>query len=353
MKNLKEISGRMAEMEAILASREFTDAEKAQYAAIEREYKQAVRENEQELQERQAKSIKVEPERKSLSSMIREAAQKNEKLYLNLAQREFTTTEGAAVIDNQIENILDPKYAASTLAAAGAKYYTGLPMGNISVPVLGKGTVGWKGEVAAAGAAGQTITSIELTPKRLTAYVDISNMMLAQDTHESNAAIQRDLVQGVYEKLEATVLGAEAGDTTKPAGIFYGKTIADGTTFANVCDIEAGIESNNYGNLKYIVSPAAKADFRTMSYGGKSTSNVWSANEVDGTPALVTSNVAKGTYVVGDFSNLAIGLWGNVEITVDEKSQAINGCTRLVVNCYADAAVLREAAFAYGKTRTV
>ena len=352
MKNLKEISANMAEFEGLKAQRELTELETKQYSQLCREFETAKRENDIELQERQAASIKAPVAHKSLQSMIREAAQKNEKLNLNLAQREFTTTDGAAVIDNNIQNILDPKYAASALAAAGAKYYTGLPMGNVSVPVLGKGTVGWKGEIAAAVAAGQTITSVELQPKRLTAYVDISNMMIAEDTHEAEQAIMRDLVAGVYEKLEATILGAEAGGTTKPAGIFYGKTISDGTTFANVCDIEATIESNNYGNLKYIVSPASKADFRTMSYGGKSTSNVWSNNEVDGTPAIVTSNVAKGTYVVGDFSNLAVGLWGNVEITVDEKSQAINGCTRLVVNCFADAKVLREAAFAYGKTRT-
>ena len=76
--------------------------------------------------------------------------------------------------------------------------------------------------------------------------------------------------------------------------------------------------------------------------------------EVDGVEAITTSNIKiDGAYVVGDFSNLAIASWGDIQIITDEVSQAVNGCVRLVINAYFDAAILRPEAFVFGKTRGI
>ena len=260
--------------------------------------------------------------------------------------------EGEDVVEKEIQGILEPLYANSVLAKLGAKFYTGMPQGDIAVPVMGKGNIGWADEIAAAGAHTNTFTSIVLQPKRLTAYVDISKKLLAQDTIGVENAIRRDIVNALSDKLEATIFGSAAGSTTQPAGIFYGKTLADASTFAKVCEIEAGVEEHNvYGDMKYLLSPTAKADFRAMAKSSKNTQLVYEGGEVDGVPALCTSNVGAGTYVYGDFSNLAVGSWGDIDITVDEYTQAVNGCVRLVVNAFFDAKVLRDDAFAFGKTR--
>ena len=49
------------------------------------------------------------------------------------------------------------------------------------VPVTGVSTVGWNTEVASAGDGSQNFTKVTLTPKRLTGYADISNVILAQN----------------------------------------------------------------------------------------------------------------------------------------------------------------------------
>lgn len=257
------------------------------------------------------------------------------------------------VVEKDIQGILEPLYANSVLSKLGVKWYTGMPMGDIAVPVMGKGNVGWSDEIAAAGASTNTFTSVVLQPKRLTAYVDISKMMIAQDTVGVENAVRRDIVNALNDKLEATILGSAAASTTQPAGIFNGKTLSDGSTFAKVCEIEAGVENANvYGDMKYLLSPSAKADFRAMAKSSKNTQLVYEGGSIDGVPAITTSNVkTAGAYIYGDFSNLAIGSWGNIDITVDEYTQAVNGCVRLVVNAYFDAKVLRSEAFAFGKTR--
>ena len=254
------------------------------------------------------------------------------------------------VVEKEIQGILEPLYAKSVLAQLGVKWYTGLPKGDISVPVMGKGNVGWAGEIASATASGNTFTSILLQPKRLTAYVDISKQLLTQDSIGVEEAIRRDIVNALNDKLEATIFGTEVGSTTQPAGIFNGKELTLEDTYKKVCAAEAQVEAANvYGEMKYLMSPSAKAFYRSLTKGANNTGMVYANNEMDGTPALVTSNINAGDFVYGDFTNLAIGSWGDIDITIDEYTQAVNGCVRLVVNAYFDAKVLRNEAFAFGK----
>ena len=139
--------------------------------------------------------------------------------------------------------------------------------------------------------------------------------------------------------------------SASPAAV---RTLADGTDFAKVCGIEAGVEAANYTDVKYLLSPNAKADLRAMAKSSKNTQLVYEGGEIDGTPAITTSNVGiNGAYIYGDFSNLLVASWGNIEITVDEYTQATKGCVRLVVNAYFDAKVAREDAFAYARTRAL
>jgi HK97 family phage major capsid protein len=92
----------------------------------------------------------------------------------------------------------------------------------------------------------------------------------------------------------------------------------------------------------------AKATFRSMIKGTNATGMVLEANQIDGTPMINTSNVSTKKFAYGDFNYLAIGSWGDIEITVDPYTQATKGCIRLVVNAYFDAKVLRTEAFKFG-----
>lgn len=258
------------------------------------------------------------------------------------------TAEGEDVVATELFDILKPLRAKNVLAQAGAKFLTGL-VGNVQVPVMSKSNVTWEGEVAAAKDGAGTFSHVTLSPKRLTAFVDISKQMIAQDSVDVESAIREDLVNAINSKLEETVLGAAAGTATQPEGIF--KTIAPTAVadFAALVNKESDVEDANViGECKYILSNKAKAALRSMSKGTKSTQLVYENGSVDGTQALNTSNVAGKNYVYGDFSNLSIGAWGGVDLTVDPYTKAGDGMIRIVVNMYVDAKVLRKEAFATG-----
>ena len=307
-----------------------------------------------------SKRNKTNKMKKSIVKEIRSAIQngtKTFKINASTEKRAVQVTGGEGVhdevIETEIQGILEPLYAKSVLAELGVKFYQGLPQGDVSVPVMGKNNVGWAGEVAAASGTGNTFTSILLQPKRLTAYVDISKQLINQDTIGVEEAIRRDIVNAINDKLEATIFDASAGTTTRPAGMFYDSSVFDASTFKAVCELEAKVEDANvFGATKYLLSTGAKADLRAMPKSTKNTQLVMEGGQIDGVPAVVTSNVkTPGLYAYGDWSNLAVGSWGDIDITVDEYSQAINGCIRLVVNAYFDAKILRPEAFVFGTTR--
>lgn len=258
------------------------------------------------------------------------------------------TAEGEDVVATELFDILTPLRAKNVLVQAGAKFLSNL-VGNVQYPTMTKSNVTWEGETASASDGAPTFGHVTLSPKRITAYVDVSKMLIAQDSIGVENAIRNDLVAAVNAKLEETILGDAAGTTTKPAGIFNEITPDSVSDFAGICDKEADIEDANVlGECVYIMSNKAKATLRNMAKSAKSTQLVYENGEVDGTKAFNTSNVSGKQYVYGDFSNLAIGSWGGVDLTVDPFTKAGDGQIRIVVNMYVDAKILRPEAFTTG-----
>lgn len=260
------------------------------------------------------------------------------------------TAEGEDVVATEIYDILEPLRAKNVLVAAGAKFITGL-VGDVQVPSMTAGNVYWEGETASAKDGAQTFTAVKLSPRRLTAYIDLSKQFLVQTSNSAEAIIRQDIINAINSKLEATILGSAAGTTTQPAGMFNGKSKTTIASFKDVCDLEAKIEDANViGECKYVMSNKAKAALRNMAKSAKSTELVMEGGAIDGTEVLNTSNVEEQNVVYGDFSNLAIGQWGSIDLLVDPYTKAGDGQVRLVVNAYFDAKVLRDGAFAYGTT---
>ena len=293
-------------------------------------------------------SIRKMEKKFSLVKELRNAMETGKSVNLNeIAKRAYTVTdEGVDVVETDIYDILEPLRAKNVLVAAGAKFITNL-QGNVQVPVMSATQVGWKGEIAAADDGSGAFTSVTLSPKRLTGKFPVSLELLAQDTLGVENMIRQDIVNAINEKLEATILGAGAGDLNTPAGLFNGyadtNVIAD---FGDIADLEAKVEEKNvYGNCKYIVSPKAKAKLRSTIKGTAGVGMIMENGAIDGTEALATSNVPAGKMLYGDFSNLVIGQWDSVILDVVRDTESLaNGCVTIVCNAYFDAKVAREGA---------
>lgn len=263
--------------------------------------------------------------------------------------------EGVDVVVTDFLDILTPLRAKNVMAQAGAKIMGNL-VGNIQVPVMSASNVHWEMETAEARSGVPTFSHVTLTPHRLTAFIDISKQMLVQDSLDVENTIRQDLIAAINSKLESTILGDGDGqeggaNVVAPEGMFHvlADDIYNVQNFADICNAEALIEDANVlGECKYVMSNKAKAALRGMIKGTNGTGMVYENGAVDGTEALNTSNVADTNYIFGDWSNLAIGSWGGLDITVDPYSKAAAGQVRIVVNAFFDAKILRPEAFVAG-----
>lgn len=259
------------------------------------------------------------------------------------------TAEGEDVVATDVFDLLTPLRAKNVLAQAGAKFYTNL-VGDVKIPVMNGSNVTFEAENGEAKDGAPEFTSITLSPKRLTAYVDISKQMLAQDSVDIENAIREDLINAINGKIEEAVLSDFTGSTTQFKGVFAEVAPTAVADFKALVDKEADIEDANVnGTPCYILSNKAKAALRAMAKGTKSTQLVYENGEVDGTPAYNTSHVKDTNYLYGDMSNIIIGVWAGIDMVNDIYTQAAKGCIRLVVNLYVDAKIARPNGLTAGK----
>ena len=84
------------------------------------------------------------------------------------------------------------------------------------------------------------------------------------------------------------------------------------------------------------MSNKAKAIVRSMAKSALTNELVLNSNNIDGTEVIANSQVPTTMYAFGNFDNIVFAQFGDIEVVVDEYTQAINGCVRLVINAYFD-----------------
>ena len=256
------------------------------------------------------------------------------------------------IVEEEFKGLLEPLYADSVISNLGITIYNGLPAGDFKVSAMGKGSAAWADETGTAAESKNTFTHVTLQPKRISAQLSYSKQFLAQDTIGAEAAIRRDIYNALVAQIQSTMLSADASGSNKPAGIFNGVTAKNISSYKELCDVEAAVDDSNVkGERKYLMSNKAKAILRCMPKSSLTTELVLDGNDIDGTPVIANSDVPTTQYAYGDFSNIVMGTWGNVDLIIDPYTLAAENSIRIVVNAFVDWKKVRkdENVIVYGK----
>ena len=273
---------------------------------------------------------------------------------IKLDKRSITVTGGTgmhdALVQEDFTEILEPLYANSILTKLGIQTRRG-QVNDVHVSKMSKGTVGFIGEIEPAQATGFEFNYITLRPKRIAAYYDISEQALIQDSLGTFDACQKNLVRKVEEYIEQEIFGDTASSELRPAGMFHGVEVKTITNYKDLCNFEADCEEQNVvGDMRYALSPRAKAYFRQLHKANNNTSMVFEYGEMDGTPAEISSAVPKYKFVYGNWNNLLFCSWNDGILKIsDSATGLITGEVRVYLAAYIDWAVLRPEAFAFGE----
>jgi len=267
-----------------------------------------------------------------------------------------TPTAGQEIVAEEKVKILPPLSAKLIFTEMGCQYLPGL-VGNVSIPTYAGTTVAWKTEVAAATDGGGAFAEVNLSPLRITAFLDVSKTFLAQDAVGAEQLLYDNIVGACARLIESTVLGVAIGVAgTQPGSFGYTLAAANANTeaaivptYATLVAMEANVDASNAleGNLAYVTNPAGRAILKSHDKGvANDTGDMLCSenNMVNGYKLYTTTSCsgAAGTagtdelLIFGNWGDLIIGQWGGYDITVDPYSQAINNQVKIVVNTYVD-----------------
>jgi HK97 family phage major capsid protein len=267
------------------------------------------------------------------------------------------------VIDEEQQELLLPLESNLVLSQAGVRMMTGL-VGNIYWPEHSATNVFWEGEDAEAKDGAGTFKKGNLfTPKRLTAYVDLSKQLLIQENRSVEGLIRQLMAIAIAQKIEQTAFGKEVHADNVPDGMFQeaniSKTIKGDMTWAQIVAMETGADLNNalFGNLAYIMNPSLVGKAKTKVKDASGAGGFIFGNDgqgmINGYRALRTNNIPKELgestdefgIVFGNWADYFLGQWGAIDMTVDPYTQATKGMVRLVVNSYWNMGMIRKESF--------
>jgi len=251
----------------------------------------------------------------------------------------------------------------------GVMFLSGLT-GDIDMPRKSSAsTIGTTSEVGSASETNPNTAKVTLSPKRQTAYVEVSKQALIQSAISLENMIRDDLLQGVAVQIENQVING-TGTAPQMTGIRYTSNIGTATagtnggtvTWANVVALESACANSNAEPDRlagYLTNTKQRGQFKTVQKGAN-LPFLWDggAQPLNGYRVAISNNVpsnlTKGTSTTvcsaaifsADWSMGVVGLFGAPDITVDPYSKADTGQVKIVLNQFADFGIRLPAAFA-------
>ena len=286
-------------------------------------------------------------------------------------------SEGGVNIQTSVGSIIDVLLPRTVLAGLGVQRLSGL-VGNLDLPTASTlPSAGWNTENGTATEKSPAFSKITFSPKRLAAYIQVSNQLMLQSSNSIDGYVRNWLLNAMAQSLETAAI--KGGGSNEPVGIIgnanVNVTFAGGATsnstnangiapvWADVVNLMKAVENANGNGVAYLTNPLVKAKLQTTARqsSGVEGNFIWPSGGTDlngynvQTTTLVPSNLSKGSsstlsaMIFGDFSKMAIANWGGMELTVDPYSGATAGLTNVVLNAYLDCNLLNPTAFAVCK----
>jgi HK97 family phage major capsid protein len=281
-----------------------------------------------------------------------------------------TGDQGGMTIATQKAALLDDFFNASVMRQAGATVLEGL-QGNIDIPRLIAGTAGAKkAETANADEVNPTTLMLSLSPKRLPAYIDLSERLLVQSSANIEAVLRNHITRQMNAVQEVAFFHGDG--TNEATGIIATANIGDvpggaagaAPTWNHIVKLEEAVDTNNalIGNLHYIsngqIRRKLKETVRVSSTDSMFLLDERAGGTLNGYTPLWTNAISRtlvkggsgsvcSAIFFGNFADYTIAYWGGIALElVRDKANAIAGLYTLVASAYYDGGVVRPKSFA-------
>ena len=255
----------------------------------------------------------------------------------------------------------------SMVRNAGATVLSGL-VGDCAIPAQNATTTAhWVAENGAPTEGAPTYRQITMNPKTISAYVDVSRHLMHQSSLAIESILRKDLIDGLASAVDLGAL-AGTGSSNQPTGVL-GTTgigsVAIGTnggagTWAKIVDAwkEVAKDNADIGALSWFTTPTQVARFMQAVKVASTDSRMimetqdnlmgYNVNVTNQMPDTLTKGTSSGdcsALLFGNFNDLIIGEWGNLDLAVDPYSLSTIGATRITSFYDIDIAVRHAESF--------
>lgn len=277
----------------------------------------------------------------------------------NWGRRDLNTADDNEIVATNLMagDFIDVLRNSSSVMQAGARMMPGL-VGNVSIPKkTAASSAGWiSTEGGPASESEPTFGSVTMTPKTVGAFSDMTRQLILQSTPSIEALVRDDLTQAMALAIDAGALKG-TGLSGQPTGIYSTVGINADTftgalpTWAEIVGLETLVAEDNalLGNLSYIAPAGLYGALKTTA---KANNQAIFAVDPDGTMngyrTIVSNQATAGYLLFGNFSDLLIGMFGGLDLTVDPYTASTTGTVRVVALQSVDVAVRHAVSFALG-----
>lgn len=202
----------------------------------------------------------------------------------------------------------------------GVRVLSGLS-GNVSIPKYGSGlTTGWVGEGDAVPEGNMGFDEVTLSPKHVGGKTEMSRQLLQQSSPGVEALVRDDLSYLIAQQIDSAILNG-SGTANEPQGIIgaTGVQTADmPTDWAGVLGLSELLALANLEAVNWLAAPGVKTALASAEkVKGSGSGFLLQGGQMDDKPFNATNQMPADTLLLGDFSQVMLGIWSDLDILVN------------------------------------
>ncbi len=295
----------------------------------------------------------------NLGKMARENPYMVEAFVRSILQRDISI--GASGGNNMVQtdvlagSFIELLRSETVMGQLGARMLDGL-QGNVSIPrQTAAASASWlANETTGATESQPTVGALALSPKNVAAYVEISRQLMLQSNPAADMMVAED-IRRVLAIAFDTAAYAGSGASGQPTGLTatggIGAVTGTSLAWAGMVEFQTDVGTANAlsDSCAYLTTPAVAGLLMQRQRFASTDSPIWQGTVRDGTcagyPGRASTIVTAATMTFGDWTQLIMAMWGDLEIARNDAANFPAGIVGIRGFLSADIGVRQAGAF--------
>jgi len=237
-----------------------------------------------------------------------------------------TTAPEIVPVEHRPDLYIGPFRERLVARALGARVLTGL-RGDLSIPKYGTGlSVGWVNENEAVPESNMGFESVGLTPHHVGGLTELSRQLIMQSSPDVEQLVRDDLAAVIAQAIDVAMINGGA-DPREPTGIMRTSGVLQGSlatpSWFEVLAMVGMLEDREIpGPYNWLVNAQAARVLRSTLKTPQGESYLLEGGRMGEIAAVSTGKVpnpdaANGTAILGDFSQIMLGVWSELDLLVN------------------------------------